>query len=180
MINNLTAPLHETPLTFWENFAAADATKRKKHEIRLARAASKGYFRGTLLPCLMWVAYGIVAIIACCYGDSSTAKPDSETTSAYNEATEAYYNGDFEKAAGLLKPRLQKNPQFSHGQILMAKIQFAKGNKDATLQHLKNAREYTLDRTEIDQWIARLDGSFPDESKASTSPNLSGKSSPSK
>ena len=104
MINNLTAPLHETPLTFWENFAAADATKRKKHEIRLARAASKGYFRGTLLPCLMWVACGIVAIIACCYGDSSTEKPDSETTSAYNEATEAYYNGELDAANKILQP----------------------------------------------------------------------------
>lgn len=145
-------------LNLREKYADARALADLKRETRLEKAALQGYWRGVLLPAATWLAAFVIGCLALGhwvivpFREAKMARPQP-----YYAASSYYMEGDLTNAAESLKSILEKNPLASPANILMAKIELSRGKPEAALGHLKKARETTLDRKEIDAWIAALE-----------------------
>ncbi len=76
-------------------------------------------------------------------------------------ANASYLRGEIQQASGALVPFLEKHPDSYPGKILMAKIELARHQPAAALKYLEAARETSLDRKEIDDWIADVKSRLP-------------------
>jgi hypothetical protein len=79
----------------------------------------------------------------------------------YHMANASYLRGEIQQASGALVPFLEKHPDSYPGKILMAKIELARHQPAAALKYLEAARETSLDRKEIDDWIADVKSRLP-------------------
>ena len=137
-------------------------TELKKTENQEKKLAL-GYWRGIFCPAFTWACS--IAISAAAVGhffifpltQNSREMRQAAAGGAYSQASQKFMQGETEAARALLKPALEKNPNFLHGNILMAKIEFSDGNPSAALKCLKSARKVSLDPKEIDTWIANLE-----------------------
>ena len=141
-----------------EQYAADRALADLKRETRMETAALLGYWRSVLLPAATWLAAFVIGCLALGHW---VIVPFREAkmgrTQPYYAASSYYMDGDLTNAAESLKSILEKNPQASPANILMAKIELSRGKPEAAVGHLKKARATTLDRKEIDAWIAALE-----------------------
>ncbi len=141
-----------------EQYAADRALADLKRETRMETAALQGYWRSVLLPAATWLAAFVIGCLALGHW---VIVPFREAKMArlqpYYAASSYYMEGDLTNAAESLKSILEKNPLASPANILMAKIELSRGKPEAALGHLKKARVTTLDRKEIDAWIAALE-----------------------
>ena len=145
----------EPPLTRREKYAEAQSLAKLKEEERLERNGRKGYFRVTLLPAVTYTMAGIILCLSLRWLVINPVQENKEKS--YNGAYSAFVNGDYKQAAEHVRVLVEKNPADPSANILMARIELARGRKQSAIDCLRNAREAHLERKEIDRWIADLE-----------------------
>jgi hypothetical protein len=164
--------LSEPPLTLREKFAADQARASLLKEERMLRNEQKPVFArylpgflswaGTLSLIYMfgaeviWPVHNLRAMMERA-ADSAPFPP----AHGYHMANAYYLQGGIQEASDALVPFLEKHPDSYPGKILMAKIELARHQPAAALKHLEAARETSLDRSEIDRWIADVKSRLP-------------------
>lgn len=152
-------PQPEPPLTLREKYAADRALADLKMALWRENRERKGWFRVHFLPAAIYTAAGLVCLAA---ARLLVVNPPRETAGQpkeqpYYTASAAFLNGDPGQAAETVTRLLKKNPASPAANMLMAKIHLARGQRQAAADCLRAARETTLERREIDGWIADLE-----------------------
>ena len=164
--------LSEPPLTLREKFAADQARASLLKEERMLRNEQKPVFARYLPGFVCWCG-----ALSCLYAagawivwplrelrlsmERATDSAPFPPAHGYHMANAYYLRGGIQQASDALVPFLEKHPDSYPGKILMAKIVLARHQPAAALKHLEAARETSLDRSEIDRWIADVKSRLP-------------------
>jgi hypothetical protein len=139
-------------------YAERNIAKRLENE---ATRLKRGYLRGHLLPALTWTA----AFILGCYSlrhfciegtliDTTKAPVDRDV---FSDANRDYYDGNLTPAASQAAKILAKQPNHSPANLLMARIELARGNRTAALDYLRRAHNSSLNPEKVTKWISSLE-----------------------
>jgi tetratricopeptide (TPR) repeat protein len=122
-----------------------------------------GYRKGCLLPTVTIV----IGVTLCAYavrhfcidGTLMDKRNPPTDRDAYYDARRDYSDGNLESAASQAAKILSKQPNHAEANQLMARIELARGNRERALDHLRRSLDTSLDRAEVEKWIATLEAS---------------------
>jgi enoyl-CoA hydratase/carnithine racemase len=121
----------------------------------------RGFVRAHVLPAATWflvILFGAITVRQfCIQGTFLDATEAAKLHGVSYDANRDYADGDLDAAAAGAAKILARQPNHALANQLMARIELGRGHREAALACLRRALETSLNRDEVEKWIAGLE-----------------------